>query len=271
MVLFRFLVLLLSVIACAATASQSQGGIAVEQGLPDGIYQAVAVQGPTLEAPTTIPPAVPSGHLSPRRWKSPPGQGDFYEKPGPHTVDDYSVPIHANRHSCHKDRDILLNSTEYRRAVDNLWDYCQNFKVPFHGAHFSIVGDVMVYVCTYSVQRPCHRHEWNEAEEIMDKKCGQGKGSHVQMSKRMMEYGRAYAGKRVCASSNLASHIAWKAQPLPVLANGQILGHWKAGPPRNKTGDSQYKAEDDGGQDNKTDNRKRDMAEGDGKNKKKTG
>ncbi|KAM0513879.1 hypothetical protein ACHAPE_007480 [Trichoderma viride] len=268
MVLFRSLVFLLLVIAYAATASQSQGGITVEQGLPDGIYQAVAVQGPTLEAPTTIPPAVPSGLLSRRGLKSPPGQGDFYEKPGPHTVDDYSVPIHASRHSCHKDGQLLLNSTEYRRAVDNLWDYCQNFKVPYHGAHFSIVGDVMVYVCAYSAQRPCHRHEWNEAEEIMDKKCGQGKGSRVQMSKRMMEYGRTYAGKRVCAWSDLGSGIAWEAQPLPVLANDQMLSHWKAGPPRNKTGDPQYEVEDDGKMDNKTDNRKRGMAEDDGKIKK---
>lgn len=221
----------------------------MEQGLPDGIYQAVTVHGPTHEAPTTIPPPTPSGRLSRRGiWnglKKPKGEGDFFEKPGPHTVDDYSVPIHATRHSCHKDHHILLNSTEYRRAVDNLWDYCQNFKVPWHGAHFSIVGDVMVYVCAYSNETPCHRHEWNEAEEIMDKKCGQYKGSHIQMSRLMKEYGRAYVGKRVCSSSNFHGGIRWQAQPFPVLVDGQELGHWKAGPPRYKAGDSQYQAEDE--------------------------
>lgn len=261
MVLFRSLVFFFSATARAATASpsQSQGGIIVEQGLPDGIYQAVAVQGPAFETPS----AVPSGHLSLRRWKHPPGQGDFHEKPGPHTEDEYSVPIHATKHSCHKERHILLNSTEYRRAVDNLWDYCQNFKVPYHGAHFSIVGDVMVYVCAYGRERPCHRHEWNEAEHIMDKKCGQGKGSHIQMGKKLKEYGRAHAGKKVCSSYNLGMDLGWKAKPLPALANGQMLGHWKAGPPRYKAGDSQYQAEEDG--------KKEDKAEDAGKKKDKAG
>ncbi|KAK1252471.1 hypothetical protein MKX08_003658 [Trichoderma sp. CBMAI-0020] len=260
MVLFRSLVLFFSATACAATASpsQPQGGIIVEQGLPDGICQVAAVQDPAFEAPSAVPPS----HLSVREYKHPPGQGDFHEKPGPHTEDEYSVPIHATKHSCHKDRDILLNSTEYRRAVANLWDYCQNFKVPYHGAHFSIVGDVMVYVCAYGRERPCHRHEWNEAEHIMDKKCGQGKGSHVQMRKKLKEYGRAHAGKRVCSSHNLGMDIAWRAQPLPVLVNGQPLGHWKAGPPRHKTGDAQYTAVGDGKKEDKArnDEKKKDKA-----------
>ncbi|KAL7926750.1 hypothetical protein ACQKWADRAFT_328429 [Trichoderma austrokoningii] len=226
MVLFKPLLFLLSTAACAAAESQPQGGFVVERGLADGIYQAIAVQGPSLESPS----APPSGHKSLRRYlKTPPGQGDFYEKPGEHREDLYSVPIPASRHSCHKDHQILLNSTEYRRAVDNLWDYCQNFNVPFHGTHFSIVGDVVAYVCDYHGERPCHRHEWLEAEHIMDKKCGQGKGSHVQMGKWLKEYGRAYVGKRICSSFNFGVDIAWKAQPLPVWANGQPLGHWKSG------------------------------------------
>lgn len=218
--------------AYVATATASQGGIIAEQGLSDGIYQAVAVQGPSFKPP----PTVPSGHRSLRRRGTKPGKGDFYEKPGPIYADDYSVPIPASRLSCHKDH-IVLNSTEYRRAVDNLWDFCQSFNAPFHGTHFSIVGDVVVYVCAYGKERPCHRHEWLEAEKYMDRKCGQGRGSHLEMQNWLKEYGRAYVGKRICASWNLGADLAWKAQPLPVWANGQMLGHWKAGAPKDEAGD----------------------------------
>jgi hypothetical protein len=250
MVLSKFLFLFLSEMACAATASQSQGGIIVERGLPDGIYQASVVQGPSFEPPS----AVSSGHRSLRRWKTPPGQGDFHEKPGKLWMDDYSVPIPASRHSCHKDRRLVLNSTEYRRAAENLWDYCQKFNVPYHGTHFSIVGDVMVYVCAYGGERRCHRHEWNEAEHIMDKKCGERKGSHVQMEKFLMEYGRAYVGKRVCSSFNFGGDIVWKAERLDVLVNGQTLDDWKAGASRHKAGDDgkKNKAIDDGKKKDKT-------------------
>lgn len=104
----------------------------------------------------------------------------------------------------------------------------------------------------------------------MDKKCGQGRGSHVQMGKWLKEYGRAYAGKRVCASYNFGADIAWKAQPLPVWANGQMLGHWKSGSPRYKAGAPQYEA---GEPNNKAadDGKKKDKAVDDGKKKDKTG
>ncbi|PTB45084.1 uncharacterized protein TrAFT101_000552 [Trichoderma asperellum] len=232
MAALKFSLFLLLAALCAATTSQ--GGIIAERGLPDGIYQAVAVQGPSFEPPS----AVPSGHRSRRRRGLKPGKGDFYEKPGPIMADEYSVPIPASRLSCHKDP-LVLNSTEYRRAVDNLWDFCQSFNIPFHGTHFSIVGDVVVYVCAYGKERVCHRHEWLEAEEYMDRKCGQGRGSHLEMQDWLKEYGRAYAGKMICASWNFGADLAWKVQPLPVWANGQMLGQWKAGAPK-------YKAVDDG-------------------------
>ncbi|KAL6893284.1 hypothetical protein GGI43DRAFT_176696 [Trichoderma evansii] len=237
-----FSLFFLSAAVFAATAPP-QGGIIVEQGLSDGIYQAVAVQGPSFEPP---PSRASLDNRSLRRRGTKPGKGDFYEKQfGPVRADDYSVPIPASKISCHKDP-IELNSTEYRRAVDNLWDYCQSYNVPFDGTHFSIVGDVVVYVCAYNQEKPCHRHEWIEAEHKMDKKCGQGRGSHVEMRKWFKEYGRAYAGKMICASWNFGADLAWKAQPVPVWANGQMLGHWKAGLSKDKAEDDEQKKDKTG-------------------------
>ncbi|KAM0254931.1 hypothetical protein ACHAQJ_006305 [Trichoderma viride] len=219
MALLKFLLLVAS---CFTTTSCT--AIVAERGLPDGIYEVVP-QEHHDESPSTVP-----SHGSLRRRG---GSGDLYEKPSWMNWDDYSVPIPASRVLCYKKHGVL-NSTDYRRAVENLWSYCQHFNMASHGAHFSVAGEVVVYVCAYGKEGRCHRHEWYEAEKLMEKGCGAGRDGHVEMSKWMKEYGRSHVGATICNSYNLGSDLAWKVQMLPVWVNEQMYGHWKAGEPKYK-------------------------------------
>jgi hypothetical protein len=219
-------VLLLGALYFATTSSTA---IVAERGLPDGVYQVVPQQD-HAEPQSTV-----SGHGSLRRRGS-----DLYEKPSWINWDDYSVPIPASRTRCFKHHGPL-NITDYRRAVENLWSYCQHFNIASHGAHFSVAGDVVVFVCAYGKEARCHRHEWKEAENLMDKHCRHGRDSHVEMGKLLKEYGRSHIGAQICNSYNMGSDLTWKVQMMPVWINEQMYGDWKAGNPKHKAVDGAKK------------------------------
>ncbi|KAL7788705.1 hypothetical protein V8C37DRAFT_229822 [Trichoderma ceciliae] len=204
-------------IAAFYFASTSRAAIIAERGLPDGIYEVVQQQD-HAESPSKIP----NGRSHHRRGD------DLYQKSNQIQWEDYSVPIPASRVVCYKDHG-KLNNTDYRRAVDNLWSYCLLFNIAPHGTYFSVVGEVVAYVCAYGGESRCHRHEWGEAEEKMDKNCGEGKDAHVEMNKWMKEYGRSHTGAEICNSYNMGSDLTWKAEMLPVWVNEQMYDHWKAG------------------------------------------
>ncbi|RFU81572.1 hypothetical protein TARUN_628 [Trichoderma arundinaceum] len=209
-------------------AAATSAAIIAERGLPDGIYQVVRQQN-HAESPSSISSRRPSLR---RR------DNDLFEKSKAIMWEDYSVPIPVSRVRCYKSHG-QLNNTDYRRAVDNLWSYCLLFNIAPHGAYFSVVGEAVAFVCSYGGLSRCHRHEWNEAEEKMDKKCGEGRDSHVEMNKWLKEYGRSHTGEQICNSYNMGVDITWKEEMLPVWVNEQMYHHWKAGVHKdNKVGGS---------------------------------
>ncbi len=169
--------------AAAFVSFFTVGGFAfiVPVNLSDGIYSIKydPVTGQSYNKPTLVGSIVihrDNPELSPRQ-RSPP-------------------PLDSPRLSCGSN-DLQLD--DFNTAKDQFEGICDNDKqYPPHEAIVIAYQSAVAYMCNFGAGNRCWRQEYEEASQIMDRQCGDGKVATVYVDRWKKTYGRDLAGSDIC-------------------------------------------------------------------------
>lgn len=210
------------IIWLAALLAMASAAIRIERGLPGEIYTWGEVDEPTSSSASTAPSTIPSAAPFPESAmdKSLHRLGQRKEEPF-NSTEEYYVPLPVTRIVCFEE--YILDEHDYVQAVENLDYHCEKFEILSGTFYASVVGKSIAYVCAKDdwADHPnsCNWREWEDAESLLDDKCGKLAAGFVYMKDWAKTYGRARAGMQICENMGPGDLARFMVKSVPAWRN----------------------------------------------------
>ncbi|CAM1510479.1 Fc.00g008140.m01.CDS01 [Cosmosporella sp. VM-42] len=107
------------------------------------------------------------------------------------------VPIPITENGC-EDHSRDLDEDDYLASKQSFFNWCALYHGYGDHIELSLKGTVAVFACTNGPQMSCSGKEYEYAEKVFDKACGEKKPGWIYARDWAKGYGRAFKGTDVC-------------------------------------------------------------------------